>query len=100
MFPNRRRRPKPGEDVLSPDDRMLIGNSVRINVPLDHSRNLRRYAEFLRGFAMQIDFLSRRTDLSERQILDTVRTHATMTNEKMREINTRKRPAPHPDWLD
>lgn len=54
---------------LSKNERMILGFVLRVDIPLDNSRNLRRYAEKIRGLAEQLDFISRRTDLSEYQLL-------------------------------
>lgn len=54
---------------LTRDQRLILGFVLRLDIPLDESRNLRRYAEQLRGLAERLDFLSRRTDLGEFDIL-------------------------------
>jgi hypothetical protein len=59
---------------LTRDQRVHLGFVLRLDIPLDNSRNLRRYAEKIRGLADQLDFISRRTDLTEYQLLFEART--------------------------
>lgn len=49
--------------------RDLIKQYARVQVPLDDVYRLRLYADFLRGLAQQLDFISRRQDLSDTQAL-------------------------------
>ena len=50
-------------------DRDMIPRTFRLDVPLDHSRDLRRSAALLRSLAGQLEFLSAETSEDERSIL-------------------------------
>jgi hypothetical protein len=77
---------------LTRAEREHLGFVLRIDIPLDNSRNLRRYAEHLRGLAEKLDVISRRTDLTEYQLLTEARFAAFMVRKVFLEIyptNTR-----------
>jgi hypothetical protein len=63
-----------------------LGFVARLDIPLDNSRNLRRYAEHLRSLAEKLDFLSRRTDLSEFDCLLEARISVKMVREVFLEL--------------
>jgi hypothetical protein len=71
---------------LTRTQREVLGFVLRLDIPLDNSRNLRRYAEKIRGLADQLDFISRRTDLTEHQLLWEARTAAFAVRQHVREI--------------
>lgn len=61
------RRPAP--PGLSEIDRSIVGGPCRITVPLEDAVSMRRVGDTLSGLAEQLQALSRRTDLTERQVL-------------------------------
>lgn len=63
--------------------RDMIPQYVRVQVPLDSVVKLRIYADLLRGLAMQLDFVSRRGDLSDTQALFLAKGEVRSTNYKM-----------------
>lgn len=86
----RRRRADP-ED-LSRVDKDIIGETCRIEIPFRDVYRMRQAAELLRGYAEQLDFYSRRTDLPPRTILFHLRTEARLLNRKLRDTRGPGRP--------
>lgn len=60
---------KPKTDTVSDYEREVLGEHARLQIPLTHSRELRIFADILRGVANELDLLSRETVLSEYKIL-------------------------------
>jgi hypothetical protein len=56
-------------DVVSDYEREVLGAHARLQIPLTHSRDLRRFADIIRGVANELDLLSRETVLPEYKIL-------------------------------
>lgn len=85
-----RRKPDPNE--LSQVDRDIIGETCRLEIPFRDVYRMRQTAELLRGYADQLDFYSRRTDLPPRTILFHLRAEARVLNKALRETRGRGRP--------
>lgn len=66
------RKGQPPEDTLRPWERELLKASARIDIPLDSPHLLRKVAPILAGLAAHIEFTSRRTDISEFDILNSI----------------------------
>jgi hypothetical protein len=71
-------------DPLEPWRRDVIGNSARIELPLDDRFILRQIAPMMAGLAEHIAFTTRRTDLTEYQILNSVRQEINALNRFIR----------------
>lgn len=54
---------------LTTMDKKLVPRTKRITVPLAHSRELRRIAEYMRVLANQLEKISCYTDVTEKDIL-------------------------------
>lgn len=63
----------PMPEPLSETDRIIIGNHVRIKIPLENKMLLRDVADALRGLAQVMDIQSRLTETSEREALIRIR---------------------------
>lgn len=59
----------PKTDTVSEDERETLGAYARLQIPLSHSRDLRTFADILRGVANELDLLSRETVTPEFRIL-------------------------------
>lgn len=92
----RRRKADPGS--LSQVDRDIIGETCRLEIPFRDVYRMRQTAELLRGYADQLDFYSRRTDLPPRSILFHLRTEARLLNKKIRETRGPGRPSSEDDF--
>lgn len=71
---------------LTRHQRIILGFVLRLDIPLDNSRNLRRYAEKIRGLADKLDLISRRTDLKEYDLLQEAKLAAFNVREHFRAI--------------
>lgn len=85
-----RRRPDPNE--LSEIDKDIIGETCRLEIPFRDVYRMRQTAALLRGYADQLDFYSRRTDLPPRTILFHLRQEARSINKQLRETRGPGRP--------
>jgi hypothetical protein len=81
----------PAEDALGAYDRKFIRKGVRIEIPLLNRFNARETAEILKGLAQQIAFITRRDDLTERQVLFDVKQAVWIANQKILERRNGKR---------
>lgn len=77
---------------LSQIDRDIIGETCRLEIPFRDVIKMRKAADLLRGFAEQLDFYSRRTDIPPRSILFHLRSEAKGLNKKLRELKGAGRP--------
>lgn len=76
----------PKTDTVSESEREMLGAHARLQIPLTHSRDLRRAADILRGVANELDLLSRETVLSEYRILLRAKLEIVgQANQKMKE---------------
>jgi hypothetical protein len=71
---------------LTDFDRLLIGRAVRLEIPFGGRYELRQIAGILRSYAEQIDFWTRQSDLTDRQLLVHLKHEAKMANFKIREL--------------
>lgn len=76
----------PTEDALDGFDRKFMRKSVRFDVPLLNRFALRETAALLAGLARDLDFVSRRNDLTERQVLFDAKRLTWMTQQRILEI--------------
>ena len=90
-----RRKPEP--DELSQIDKDILGETCRLEIPFRDVTRMKQTAELLRGYADQLDFYSRRTDIPPRTILFHLRTEAQLLNRKIKETAGPGRPA-RDDW--
>lgn len=67
-----KQRERQPEDPMRDWERELLKSAARIDIPLDSPHLLRKVGPILAGLAAQIDFTSRRTDISEFDILYTI----------------------------
>lgn len=72
----------PKEDLGLLDGDMLPA-TMRLDIPLDHSRSLRQSAEVLRALAGRLEVLSARTDADERSLLFEALYHGKMARRKL-----------------
>lgn len=86
-------RRKPMPDELSQIDKDIIGETCRLEIPFRDVYRMRQTADLLRGYAEQLDFYSRRTDLPPRTILFHLRSEARALNRALRETRGPGRPA-------
>ena len=63
------KRAEASDGEMSKFERSMVPKSARISIPLKHSRALRRYAQELISLANRLEFLSHRSDMTERAIL-------------------------------
>jgi hypothetical protein len=85
-----KRKPDPNE--LSQIDKDIIGETCRLEIPFRDVYRMRQTAELLRGYAEQLDFYSRRTDLPPRTILFHLRQEARAINKQLRDTRGPGRP--------
>lgn len=64
-----KKRDKQPEAEMRDWERELLKGSARVDIPLDSPHLLRKVAPIIAGLAAHIEFTSRRTDISEFDIL-------------------------------
>lgn len=91
------RKKAPDPNSLSQLDKDIIGETCRLEIPFRDVYAMRQTADLLRGYAEELDFYSRRTDLPARTILFHLRSQAKQLNYRLREL---RGPARRKTFLD
>lgn len=81
------RKKRDETESLTKAQRELLKNSARINIPLPDVFLLRQVAPLLAGLAEHIAFTARRTDLSEYDLLMSIRNKVEETNTEIRNMH-------------
>lgn len=67
-------------------DRLIVGGTCRLDLPLTSVHKMRQVAELLNAVAERFDFLSRRDDLPPKSVLLEAMLTARAVNKKLREL--------------
>ncbi len=82
-----RRKDKTPDDPVQSWERELLKASTRIDIPLDSPHLLRKVAPVLAGLAAHIEFTSRRTDISEFDILFSIQGAVKAATKQIRHLH-------------
>jgi hypothetical protein len=81
-----RRKSEPS-DTLKPWNRDVVGDSARLDIPLDSPHLLRKVGPIIAGLAEHIKFTSQRTELSEFDILLSIKNAVRSAASEIRTIH-------------
>ena len=71
---------------LNQMDRDILGGDIRLTIPLGSRYQLRNVADLLRGYAAEIDFITRQAEMDERSLLFHLKFKAKLLNKRIREV--------------
>ena len=82
-----RRKQATPDDPIRSWERELLKASARVDIPLDSPHLLRKVAPILAGLAAHIEFTSKRTDLSEFDILMSIQGAVRGATKQIRQLH-------------
>jgi hypothetical protein len=92
------RRPSPdweNMDEISAQSPDFIGRSSRLDIPLNSQYNLRRVADLGKGLMEQLDFISRRDDISKKEAMRQAQSCVRAVNQQLHGMMRKKGEEPY-----